>query len=90
MITIVNGSPSVINVQQPPAGYAISLTSQRITYSYYRIDDVAFIVPLDMKTAQDPAPLAWVLDRETAPRAFDHYRTEYDRLFEEAPRVFPK
>lgn len=80
----------VIGLANPPqAGYEIRLTSQRITYSYYRVDQFAFLVPLDMKRAQNPAPLAWVVAQETAPRAFEHYLQEYDRMFSEALRVFP-
>ena len=74
----------------PQASYEIRLTSQRITFGYYRIDDVAFLVPLDMKKQQNPAPIAWVLDRETAPRAFNFYLEEYNRVFEESYGLFPK
>ena len=73
----------------PPAKYEIRLTNQRITYSYYRIDQFAFLVPLDMKREQNPAPLAWVVAQDTAPRTFEHYLQEYDRMFSEALRVFP-
>lgn len=80
----------VTNLSDPPqAKYEIRLTSQRITYSYYRVDQFAFLVPLDMKKAQNPAPLAWVVSQETAPKAFEHYLQEYDRMFSEALRVFP-
>ena len=80
----------VSNVSNAPAAsYEIRLTSQRITFGYYRIDDVAFIVPMDIKKAQDPPPLAWVLDRETAPRAFEFYLNEFSRMFEEALPVYP-
>jgi hypothetical protein len=73
----------------PQARYEIRLTSQRITYGYYRVDRFAFLVPLDMKRAQNPAPFAWVVAQETAPRTFEHYLQEYDRMFAEALRVFP-
>jgi hypothetical protein len=81
---------SLTNLQAPPAAtYDLRLTSQRITFGYYRIDQTAFIVPLDMKKAQDPSPLVWVLTREVAARAFDHYLEEYNQMFEEALHVFP-
>ena len=73
----------------PQARYEIRLTSQRITYGYYRVDGCAFLVPLDMKRDQNPAPLAWVVAQDTAPRTFEHYLQEYERLFAEALRVFP-
>ncbi len=78
------------NLKDPPrAEYQIRLTSQRITYGFYRIDNYAIIVPLDMKKSQNPAPFAWVLPRESAPKAFDHYVQEFDRMFSEADSVFP-
>src|SRR5918996_4710101 len=59
----------VIGLTNPPqARYEICLTSQRITYSYYRVDQFAFLVPLDMKRAQNPAPFAWAVAQDTAPR----------------------
>jgi len=72
----------------PVASYDLRLTSQRITFGYYRIDDTAFMVPLDIKRAQNPPPLAWVLERETAPRAFDFYQNEFSRMFEESLVVY--
>jgi hypothetical protein len=86
-----NGEHLVVTTaSNPPAAkYEIHLTNQRITFGYYRIDGVAFVVPLDMKKAQNPAPLAWVVDRETAPREFAYYLEEYGRVFEEGLRVFP-
>src|ERR1700674_802412 len=77
------------SAKPPAAKYEIRLTNQRITFSYYRIDDIAFMVPLDMKLAQNPPPLAWVVDRETTPRAFAYYLDEYGRVFAEGLRVFP-
>jgi hypothetical protein len=73
----------------PNARYEIGLTQQRITFSYYRVDRVAVVVPLDMKRAQNPAPYAWVIDANTAPRTFDHYRQQYDQMFVEASLVYP-
>jgi len=69
--------------------YDIRLTSQRITYGFYRVDGFIFLVPLDMKKSQDPAPLAWVLEQETAPRTFKRYLEEFESMFKEAYRVFP-
>lgn len=57
----------------PAADYQIRLISQRITYAYYRIDDVAFVIPLDMKKEQSPAPWGWVVTKDTAPRAYEHF-----------------
>jgi hypothetical protein len=68
----------------------IRLTSQRTTYGYYRIDNIAFVVPLDMKRSQNPAPLAWVIDNETAPRAFQHYVGEFDQMFQESLLIYPR
>ena len=73
----------------PKASYEIRLTSQRITYSFYRVDGVAFLVPLDIKKSQNPAPQAWVLEEETAPHAFKRYCQEFDSVFQESYRVFP-
>jgi hypothetical protein len=73
----------------PAADYQIRLTGQRITFGYYRIDEVAFMVPLDMKKAQNPAPLAWAMSRETMPRTFDAYLAEFHQMFEEAVHVYP-
>lgn len=84
------GRLRVQNITNPPAGnYQLRLTDQRITYGYYRIDECAFIVPLDMKRDQNPAPFGWVLPRESAPKAFDFYLQEYDRMFSEAMNVYP-
>ena len=86
-------SPSeirVLDVVNPPAAhYEIRLTSQRITFGYYRVGDAAVVVPLDMKRAQNPAPPAWAIDRETAPRVFDRYLSEFEAMFAEALSVFP-
>lgn len=73
----------------PAASYTIRLTAQRVTYGYYRIDDASFIVPLDMKKAQNPSPPAWVVLRETAPKTFDRYQAEFNAMFEEAVHVYP-
>jgi hypothetical protein len=85
-----DGHRVVSAVRDPPSGdYDIRLTSQRITFGYYRIDGVVVLVPLDMKRAQNPAPYAWVIDSATAPRTFEHYRYQYDQMFAEAFRVYP-
>ena len=91
-VTTQQGQPPirVSNLRNAPrARYEVRLTRQRITYSLYRIDRILFLVPLDMKTAQNPAPLAWLVNQETAPRTFEHYRQEYDRMFDEAQSVYP-
>lgn len=74
-------------VEPPVAEYDIRLTSQRITFSYYRVNDCSFVVPLDMKTQQAPAPLVWVVEKETMPMAYAHYLGEYNAMFQEARRV---
>ena len=87
---LANKDIKVTSLSNPPqARYEIRLTSQRITYGYYRVDGFAFLVPLDMKRDQNPAPFAWVVPQDTAPRTFEHYLQEYDRMFAEALRVFP-
>jgi hypothetical protein len=72
----------------PRAHFEISLTSQRITYSFYRVDETCFIVPLDMKRSQDPPPLAWTVSRETAHGIYEHYVGEYANMFSEARRIY--
>jgi hypothetical protein len=81
----------LINVraqQTPEAQIQLSLTSQRITYSFYRIDETCFVIPLDMKREQDPPPLAWTLSQETARVPFNQYSTEYTTVFNEGRRIF--
>lgn len=78
----------VTDLQAPPkAEFDIRLTSQRITFSYYRINETSFVVPLDMKRVKEPSPLVWVVERETAPLAYDAYLREYNTVFQEATRV---
>lgn len=85
-----NGGVSISNITDAPrADFQIFLTRQRITYSLYRVDDVTFIVPLDMKLPQDPAPLAWCFARDTSPRTYGQYFAEYEQLISEAQRVYP-
>jgi hypothetical protein len=84
-----NSSIQIKAVDPPQAKYDIRLTPQRITYSFYRIDEFAFIVPLDMKREQNPPPRAWVFAQDLSPRAFEHYVQEYERMFSEALHVFP-
>lgn len=73
---------------QPTIAYDVRLTSQRITYSLYRVDGTVFVVPLDMKTSQNPAPLAWMFAKETAPHTYKHYADEYELMFKESRCVF--
>jgi hypothetical protein len=72
----------------PRARFSIYLTPQRITYSYWRVDDRAIIVPLDVKLSQDPRPIAWALAADATPRAFAYYATDSEALFEEQNRVY--
>lgn len=84
-----NGKVSVTALENPPAAnYELRLTSQRITMGYYRVDDIAIVVPLDMRREQEPPPLAWVLDKSTAPRAFQHYLDEFTQAFEESQVIY--
>jgi hypothetical protein len=69
------------------ASYDLRLTNQRITFGYYRVNETSFVVPLDMKKQKDPAPLVWVVEKETAPGAYDSYLREYGKVFEEASHV---
>jgi len=73
----------------PQAHYEVRLTGQRLTYSFYRVDRVAFVIPLDMKTDQNPAPAAWAIAQDTAPRTYQHYLEEITRMFAEARCVYP-
>ena len=60
---------------------SVGLTMQRITYSYYRLDDMAVIVPLDMKRNRDPSPYAWVVLQHVAPNVFTRYVEDFGRLW---------
>lgn len=82
--------PSICTFLDPPtADCSVFLTSQRITYSYWRVDDIMCVCPLDMKQSQDPAPMAWMFDKETAAKTFQSYTDEYERILQEAMRVYP-
>jgi hypothetical protein len=74
--------------QKPIASYKIAVTPQRITYSFYRIDETSFVVPLDMKLSQDPAPLSWTFSRETSKGVYDQYAGEYSTMFSEARLIY--
>jgi predicted nucleotide-binding protein with TIR-like domain len=79
---------SVTELTDPPkAEYDIRLTNQRITFSYYRVNDCSFLVPLDMKKPKVPAPLAWVIEKETSLLPYDFYLAEFNAVFKEARRV---
>jgi hypothetical protein len=73
---------------KPIADYSIHLTQQRITYGYYRIDDTLFIVPLDMRRAQNPPPIAWVIDKSILPNVFEYYTNEFNTMFEEGIEIY--
>jgi len=78
-------------VDPPKAQYEICLTPQRITFSYYRIDDIAFVIPLDMKPGKGPAPYVWTISKERNPEIFEYYiHTEYDAVIGRAKKVYPK
>ena len=78
----------VSELKNPPkADIEIRLTNQRITFSYYRINEISFVVPLDMKTQKEPSPIVWAVDKETIPLAYDAYLREYTTVFQEAAKV---
>lgn len=72
------------------ADYRIYLTSQRITYNYCRVGDVMLVAPLDVKTAQDPSPVGWILRRDDAPEAFAYYETDFNLMLSESQCVYGK
>jgi DNA polymerase III epsilon subunit-like protein len=88
-IRAVDGKLNISSLSHPPAAnYQIYLTPQRITYGYYRIDDIAWIVPLDLKSSKDPSPFAWAFDRERSTRLFDYYANdEFENVIAQAQRI---
>lgn len=87
-LNVKNHQVVVTDLTDPPeAEYDLRLTDQRITFSYYRVDDCSFLVPLDMKKQKQPAPLVWVVEKETSPTPYDFYLREFNAVFEEASRV---
>jgi hypothetical protein len=86
-ITVADRGISVTNIGRATAKYDFRLTEQRITFSYYRVDDVAFVVPFDMKRSQDPAPQALLFSKAIAPAPFEFYLTEFVTAFGEANSV---
>jgi len=77
-------------VNPPRAAVSVYLTPQRITFGYYRIDDVAWIIPLDMKLAKGPSPFAWAISRSRSPELFSYYEhDEYDNIIGNARRIYP-
>ncbi|HMG74007.1 MAG TPA: TIR domain-containing protein [Pyrinomonadaceae bacterium] len=79
----------VTDLERPEtAEYDVRLTNQRITFGYFRANEVASIMPLDMKTFQKPAPVAWLLDKAGAPLTFKHYLKQYEMMFEEALPIY--
>ncbi|HEX6085466.1 MAG TPA: TIR domain-containing protein [Thermoanaerobaculia bacterium] len=75
---------------QCKADYRIYLTRQRITYNYCRVGDVAMIAPLDVKLAQDPTPVGWLLRRDRAPEAFAYYEKDFELMLSESQCVYGK
>ena len=67
----------------------VYLTSQRLATSYYRLDDLAWIIPLDVKKSKDPAPMCWGISEGTAPAVFERYQEEFNQILKEAQRVYP-
>ncbi|MGZ5433296.1 MAG: TIR domain-containing protein [Thermoanaerobaculia bacterium] len=72
------------------ADYRIYLTQQRITYNYCRVGEVMLVAPLDVKTAQDPSPVGWILRRDDAPEAFAYYETDFHLMLSESQCVYGK
>jgi hypothetical protein len=74
---------------RPRARLKVYLTRQRITFSYYRSDDVAWVIPLDIKKSKDPAPFAYALARSRVTELFEYYSTaEFQKVVEEARPVY--
>ncbi|MCG3193046.1 MAG: hypothetical protein DIJKHBIC_02295 [Thermoanaerobaculia bacterium] len=73
---------------KPLADFQISVTNQRITYTYCRVDNRALIVPLDMKKKQDPRPLAWLITTDACPAAFQYYLSDVGALFSDGKSVY--
>jgi CAP12/Pycsar effector protein, TIR domain len=90
---INTSDPTAIKISEvsspPVASFEIRLSNQRNTFSYYRIDDTIFFVPLEMRKNQDPPPMAWVINEEVSPIAYQNYKNEYDQMFEESSKIFP-
>lgn len=83
------GDVSIKDVVAPPEShYDIRLTSQRITFGFYRIDDCIFLVPLDMKKSQNPPPFAWVLYKDSSAPVFNNYLTEFEAMFNESKLIY--
>lgn len=72
----------------PVANYDIRLTGQRITYDYCRVDDVALLIPLDMKLEQNPQPPAWLITRDEHPEIFSFYLGDFADVFKNARSVY--
>jgi hypothetical protein len=72
------------------ADYRVYLTPQRVTYNYCRVGDVAMVAPLDMKTAQYPAPIGWLVRREHAPEAFAYYEQDFESMLAECQCIYGK
>ncbi len=82
---------TVTEVASPPsASFDIRLTGQRITFSFYRIDDTIFLVPLEMRTKQDPPPMAWAINENVSPMVYQNYRAEFDSMFDESLKIYSK
>ena len=89
----INNDELVIEelADRPSASYNVYLTRQRITFSDYRIDSVAWIAPLDMKRAKGPSPYAWAISRDRHPELFDYYlQQEFEDVIRDARRVYPR
>jgi len=76
--------------RSPDAKISVHLTDQRITFGYYRIDDIAWIVPLDMKLPKGPSPFAWAISKSRLPDMFRYYaEVEFENVIKHARQIFP-
>jgi len=48
------------------------------------------VAPLDMKTAQYPAPIGWLVRREHAPEAFAYYEQDFELMLAEGQCIYGK
>jgi len=70
------------------ADFDVRLTQARITYDYCRVDNVAVVIPLDMKSNQNPPPPAFLLTRDEHPELFAFYFGDFGAMFKDARSVY--
>ncbi len=67
----------------------VYVTSQRIATSYYRANDLSWVIPLDAKKGKDPAPMCWGISRDASAAVWEKYAEEFEAVIGEAHRVYP-